>query len=354
MRLWSHAIALTALSSFAACSEDPPEPDPSDCVARDCSGLGFECGDVDDGKGGCFNCGACPAMTFCGGGGERNKCGCEPATCEARNANCGEIFDRCTGTMIPCGTCTAPNSCGGGGEDNVCGRVLVENQECTDPVARCGVGLMCCPTRGAPICQPASGGQCPAGLADLTVDPTVLPASLLIEEKTFTSTDCAVLDACVTVGRRKLLRFTTQTPNIGFADVSIGDPLVPPNNPEFSFSMCHAHYHYNGYMKQRLIRADGSEAAAGFKAAFCLEDAVRSLNDADVPRDKKYICGTTSAQGIQPGWADYYSATLDCQWIDITGVAAGDYELELHVNPDGRIPELRTDNNTARVSVTIP
>jgi hypothetical protein len=316
--------------------------------------MGLECGDVSDGKGGCFNCGSCPSGSFCGGAGVKNMCGCEAITCEDRGFNCGEIFERCSNTMISCGSCTEPNSCGGAGLNNICGRTLIENQECTDPLAVCGPNLACCPTRGAPICQPSLGLQCPTALPDLTVDSTVLLPSLLIQEKTFTSTDCAVLDECVVPGRRKLLRFTTQTPNIGFGEVSIGDPLVPPNNPDFVFATCHAHYHYTGYMQQRLLRADGSEAAAGFKAAFCLEDAVRALNDPDVPTAKKYICGTTSAQGIQPGWADFYSATLDCQWIDITGVPSGDYELELHVNPDGRIEELRGDNNTARVPVTIP
>lgn len=254
--------------------------------------------------------------------------------------------------MIECGTCSGNETCGGGGRDNVCGYTPGEGQSCNTTSARCGAGLLCCPTRSGDVCVQNNDDGC--DLPDLVVDPTIVPNSIMFETKTFAEGDCAVLDACVAAGTRTLLRFTTQTPNIGYGEVFIGDPEIPPNNPDFVFSMCHVHFHYNGYMRQRLLRMDGSIAAEGLKAAFCLEDAVRALNDPDVPTTKKYICGMTREQGIQPGWADYYGRDLDCQWVDITGVPSGNYTLELEVNVDGRIRELRRDNNKISIPVVVP
>ncbi len=50
---------------------------------------------------------------------------------------------------------------------------------------------------------------------------------------------------------------------------------------------------------------------------------------------------------------DLYKADLDCQWIDITDVPSGLYDLRLIVNPDYLIPESDHDNNqlTCRVQI---
>jgi hypothetical protein len=44
---------------------------------------------------------------------------------------------------------------------------------------------------------------------------------------------------------------------------------------------------------------------------------------------------------------------LDGQWIDITGVADGNYTLELEVNPGRRLTESNYDNNITRIPITI-
>src|SRR5258708_12497540 len=59
-------------------------------------------------------------------------------------------------------------------------------------------------------------------------------------------------------------------------------------------------------------------------------------------------------QGFQPGWADVNAAGLPCQYIDITGVPAGNYVLKMTVNPDGLIAESDTNNNVTLVPVTVP
>ena len=59
-------------------------------------------------------------------------------------------------------------------------------------------------------------------------------------------------------------------------------------------------------------------------------------------------------RGIDPGWADIYSAALPCQFIYVTGIAAGDYTLLQETNVFGELPELHDKNNWATFDVTIP
>lgn len=55
-----------------------------------------------------------------------------------------------------------------------------------------------------------------------------------------------------------------------------------------------------------------------------------------------------------PSTADRRGHTLDCQWLDITGVAPGDYKIEVTLNPNRSFEEVTLDNNTATAPVTIP
>ncbi|HEY1100772.1 MAG TPA: lysyl oxidase family protein, partial [Myxococcota bacterium] len=73
-------------------------------------------------------------------------------------------------------------------------------------------------------------------------------------------------------------------------------------------------------------------------------------------RDGQFFCSLDGSlpQGISKGWADTYGKHLDCQWVDITGVPAGTYTLEVHVNPQHIFDELDLMNNVARVPVEIP
>src|SRR5205814_8938895 len=62
---------------------------------------------------------------------------------------------------------------------------------------------------------------------------------------------------------------------------------------------------------------------------------------------------TRRSSDLQRGWGDLYDSTLDGQWIDISGVADGNYTLELEVNPQHILPESDYSNNITRVPVTI-
>jgi hypothetical protein len=210
--------------------------------------------------------------------------------------------------------------------------------------ADCGPSQVCCLAGFLGSCQTLAPGEaCP--LPDLTVSAEVAQASLIINQEFFPADSCAIEEGCVVEpGTRRLLRFSTMTPNIGDTDLVLGDPTATPG---FEFASCHGHFHFNGYARYELVNGIGEIVAVGHKQAFCLLDSMPVLPDAGPPQ---FHCGF---QGLTRGWADIYDASLDCQWVDITGVADGDYLLRISINPDQVIEESNYDNNTVEVPVTL-
>jgi hypothetical protein len=62
----------------------------------------------------------------------------------------------------------------------------------------------------------------------------------------------------------------------------------------------------------------------------------------------------TPVGAIHPGCSDVYGAGTACQWVDVTGLAAGSYRLRVVADPDGTVPEANEANNEATIMVTIP
>jgi len=205
-------------------------------------------------------------------------------------------------------------------------------------------GLVC----GADCCPP--GVRCEEGrcaLPDLIIDVEALHQSIRVDEANFAADDCAVEEACVGgTGLRRLLRFTLATPNVGGADLFVGDPS---QSSEAQWSACHEHYHMVEFASYRLLRKDGTVAAVGHKQAFCLMDT-QPAGDWG-PTQAQYDC---NYQGISRGWSDSYGSGLDCQWVDVTGVPEGDYLLDVQINGARRYPELDYDNNSVQIPVYLP
>jgi hypothetical protein len=213
--------------------------------------------------------------------------------------------------------------------------VQLPDTSCRGRICSSGV---CCP----PNTPCSSSGGC--ALPDLMVNQAMLASSLSFSTQTFPLNDCAVREGCLLDGgTRRLLRFTTSTPNIGEADFYIGDPSKSPNAV---YDTCHGHYHYHQYANYALF-TDAGVVVRGRKQAFCALDLDPYWSDAG---PAKYDCQN---QGVSVGWADTYDSALDCQWIDITDVPNGDYVLEVEVNPNRYIAERDYTNNFARVPVTI-
>ncbi len=210
----------------------------------------------------------------------------------------------------------------------------------------CAATQCCSPQHGAFACVARDAqGHCPA--ADLWIDRDRVNTSLNQEFHYFAANNCALIEHCVSApGVRRLLRFDTRTPNTGGADMFLGPPST--SNPNFEYSSCHNHYHFNTYANYELLNSDGTIAATGHKQAFCLID----LDHYDAPASfpAHYNCGN---QGIQMGFADIYGSGLDCQWVDITDVAPGTYSLRIRLNEQHLLNEANYDNNVIDVPVTI-
>lgn len=215
----------------------------------------------------------------------------------------------------------------------------------------CGAGECCSPNLGVNgmgvfDCVPRhADGTCPA--ADIWVDEARIEGLYAVQYRVFDPSSCSIVEGCVDAGgMRRLLRFDTWTPNTGDADLYLG---VPSDHPElFEYSPCHMHYHFNSYARYSLVDSAGNAVANGHKQAFCLLDFYRYPGtDA---RGAYYQC---TNQGIQSGWQDVYDRDLDCQWVDVTGVAPGNYTLVIELNYEGVLNESDYTNNRAEIPITI-
>src|SRR2546423_6362591 len=73
-----------------------------------------------------------------------------------------------------------------------------------------------------------------AGSPDLAIyGPAATPH---VVYRSFATNDCAVNEGCVEPGVRALLAFTSQTRNVGAADLVLGNPAT---NSLFVFDPCH-------------------------------------------------------------------------------------------------------------------
>lgn len=217
------------------------------------------------------------------------------------------------------------------------------------------------------------------GLPDLTVDAKRLAHSWMIRQED--ASDCAVIEGGVSPGTHRVLRFTATTPNVGTADVFVGDPLehVAANDGMFEFALCHDHYHFRHYATYELISVETGAVVQAAKRGFCMIDVARAPGGLADGKRTYDTCGNRSApgfQGISVGWADSYNRVLDGQYfvLDEPGAAVtpGEYIIRITVNPafvcgsgDATRPrdangfchmiaESDYANNVGETSVTIP
>ena len=191
-----------------------------------------------------------------------------------------------------------------------------------------------------------------------------------IQVRTFSPTNCNVVEGMSQPGTRTLLRFTFTTPNVGAGDLVIGNAAINPL--WFEFGTCHGHQHFKEYADYRLwtpeqfaawdaLRVANPDLQAhvvleqhpelqpvrGDKRGFCVID-ILPYDEAAIP---KFV--SCDLQGISVGWADEYHWALDGQFIDVTGVPSGTYVLEAEVNAERFYMESDHTNNRAWEQVRI-
>ena len=223
------------------------------------------------------------------------------------------------------------------------------------------------------------------GAPDLIVDATWLARSWVVFDAPLTDDLCSLVEGGVTPGVHRVLRFTVSTPNIGNADVFIGNPRdhVAANDGMFEFATCHNHFHFRHYALYELVDPATGKVWRAAKKGFCMVDT-----DAVADRRGPWAyraCGTKITpgyQGISVGWADTYNKHVGGQYFVLDGgdgqdpVPPGEYLVRITVNPpftpnpndpkDVACPvtdangfchmlkESRYDNNMAEVRITIP
>ena len=185
------------------------------------------------------------------------------------------------------------------------------------------------------------------GTPDLIVREDTLASQWVVRDEKLGETFCSVIEGGVTPGLRRLLRFTVMTPNIGDADVYIGDPRahVAVDDGLFEFAACHDHYHFKHYATYELVEPRTGKVWRAAKRGFCMLDTDPNPKWLGNESPREWIfraCGTTTIpgnQGISHGWADTYRFFLGGQYFVLDGgdgqapVPPGDYVIRIHVNP---------------------
>jgi hypothetical protein len=223
---------------------------------------------------------------------------------------------------------------------------------------------------------------------------------------------CPVLDPaapngrCVgaTVAKAVRLRFTSSEENAGDgplllygrrdnaqqATMSVrqalrtaADGSIPPgyesaqrSTQAFAYyepAMAHMHWHLMNFEHFSLVSPQGRTVVTDRKNGFCLGDRFAV---ADAGR-LAHVPGTTGTdaelagrlranncrhhepaaldvvEGISVGSGDDYKYDVDFQWLDITRVPPGTYDLVNTVNADRTLAETNYGNNSSAVSLTI-
>jgi hypothetical protein len=203
------------------------------------------------------------------------------------------------------------------------------------------------------------------GTPDLIVDPKVLATSWVVYDQELKESFCTLQEGGVPPGKHRVLRFTVTTPNIGDADVFIGDPNRhwDPNGDGngddsdglFENDACHQHYHFRNYATYALLSADASRSWRSAKVGFCMIDITPyNTNEGGIKPWVYRACGRPARpalgfpeipgnQGISTNYGDTYVKWLGGQYFVLDGadgqpvVAPGQYRIRIEVNP-GYVP----------------
>ena len=225
-------------------------------------------------------------------------------------------------------------------------------------------------------------------LPNLIVRQDILAHNWIVRVENLPATFCSVQEGEVTPGEHTLLRFSVSTPNIGNADLALGDPNahVAANDGLYEFATCHNHYHFRHYALYQLIDPNTGFVWRAAKRGFCMIDVEPAPAYFGIPPGPAQFktCGRIGIpgnQGISSGHADEYVWKLGGQYFVLDGgdgqpvIPPGQYLLRITVNPGfvpqpgenvkfatidpltglyHMLPESNYADNVAEVLVTIP
>jgi hypothetical protein len=183
-------------------------------------------------------------------------------------------------------------------------------------------------------------------LPNLIVRQDILAHNWIVRVENLPATFCSVQEGEVTPGEHTLLRFSVSTPNIGAADLALGDPNahVAANDGLYEFATCHNHYHFRHYALYQLIDPNSGFVWRAAKRGFCMIDVQPAPAYFGIPPGPAQFktCGQIGVpgnQGISSGHADEYVWKLGGQYFVLDGgdgqpvIPPGQYILRITVNP---------------------
>jgi hypothetical protein len=125
----------------------------------------------------------------------------------------------------------------------------------------------------------------------------------------------------------------------------------------------HKHWHFTDFVRYDLLDADQKVAVRSGKAAFCLanNDAVDyTITNAKwrpESTDLSTSCGTETALAVRVvldiGNGDTYDKTRPGQSFEVTDLPNGLYYIQVLANPERRLSELNTTNNSALRAIVL-
>jgi hypothetical protein len=223
-------------------------------------------------------------------------------------------------------------------------------------------------------------------MPDLIVDQAILRENWIVRDEKF-SADACHEEGGITPGEHRVLRFSVSTPNIGNANLVVGDPNVHIANDDglFELSTCHGHFHFRHYATYELIDPVTKNVWRSAKLGFCMIDELKYQPYSGPSNNKRnfLLCGAPGVpgnQGISMGWADLYFWKLEGQYFVMDEgdgqlpVPPGKYIIRITVNPGfvptlgepclfadplhagvcHQLPESNYENNVAEIVITIP
>ena len=190
-----------------------------------------------------------------------------------------------------------------------------------------------------------------------------------------------------TSSNRRLLRMSTSIVNIGAGPFETRSSRTSTSDPTMSVSQRifnrsggtrvhetsevakyagdgHDHWHVQNIAEYAVYARTGGGPflRKDSKVGFCFFDTnIYRPTLPGSPAGRQYFesgCGVPSSKfvknGISVGWADKYPWNFAFQWIDVTGLPAGEYLLKLSADPDGQFEELVEGNNCNWTRIRIP
>jgi hypothetical protein len=206
----------------------------------------------------------------------------------------------------------------------------------------CESGQRCCTTGAVGVCEPFSPDyEC--ARPDLTV---LAPRDWGPEfvERVFeaSANDCAVVDGCVRgPGPRRLMRFSIEAINLGNADMILG----PAGTAGVNRSTCTQALLADDFLRYELLAPDG---------ALIIRSSGRASHCAPRTPGAPILPFRCDVLGLARRSYDVFSSSEECQWLDVTGVDAGDYTLRVTINPGGTAFESDAANNSLDLPVRVP